>query len=86
MGEITEVAAVLWFDANEEEMTTRIMERAKTSGRTDDNLETLQKRFNQFKTGQMPIIEKYQQKGKVQKINAIGTQEEVTAAVDEIMK
>lgn len=32
------------------------MERAKTSGRVDDNLESLKKRFVSFKEDQLPII------------------------------
>jgi UMP-CMP kinase len=59
MSESAEVAAVLWFDADEEEMTKRILKRAETSGRNDDNIETLRKRFAQFKEEQMPIIEKF---------------------------
>lgn len=50
MGDSVELAYVIHFDANEEAMTERIMERAKTSGRVDDNLESLKKRFNNFKT------------------------------------
>ena len=71
MGEVTDVAYVLHFDATEEEMINRVMERAKTSGRIDDNLESLKKRFNNFKTEQMPIIEKFDAMGKAKKINAL---------------
>ena len=73
MSESTELSAVLWFDANEDEMTTRILERGKTSGRVDDNIETLRKRFTCFNEEQMPIIEQYKCEGKVIKINAMGS-------------
>lgn len=69
MGDTVEVAGVLHFDVNEEEMTNRIMERGKTSGRIDDNLESLRKRFNNFKNEQMPIIDMYDKMGKTKKIN-----------------
>jgi len=46
MGDKVDMKQVLWFDANEEAMTERILERAKSAGRTDDNPETLRKRFN----------------------------------------
>jgi adenylate kinase family enzyme len=36
---------VLVFEADEEVMIQRILERGKTSGRDDDNIETLKKRF-----------------------------------------
>ena len=50
MGDAVEVPCVLHFDASEEAMTARILERAKTSGRADDNLESLKKRFDNFRT------------------------------------
>jgi UMP-CMP kinase len=45
MGEIVEVPFILFMDADEDTMINRIMERSKTSGRNDDNIESLRKRF-----------------------------------------
>lgn len=39
---------VLVFEADEEVMIRRILERGKTSGREDDNIESLKKRFRKF--------------------------------------
>lgn len=49
MADKVDFVGVIFFDADEACMTDRIMERAATSGRVDDNLETLRKRFAQFK-------------------------------------
>ena len=46
-------------------MTKRIEERAKTSGRTDDNMESLKKRFRIFESETLPVIEYYEKKNKV---------------------
>ena len=35
MGEIVDVPFAFWFDASEEELEKRIMERSKTSGRNE---------------------------------------------------
>lgn len=51
-------------------MTDRIMHRALTSGRVDDNPESLKKRFVCFREEQMPIIMKFANEGKVHKIDA----------------
>lgn len=59
MGDRVQLVAVLWFDADEQIMTDRILERAAHSGRNDDNIETLRKRFAQFKEEQVPIILSY---------------------------
>jgi UMP-CMP kinase len=73
MGEIVDVPFVFWFDVSEEELEKRILERSKTSGRNDDNVETLRKRFAQYNSEQLGIINKYLEKGLVRKIN--GNQE-----------
>ena len=52
-------ACLLHFDVDEETVTTRIMERAKSSGRIDDNLDSLKKRLNAFNEIQIPIIKGY---------------------------
>jgi UMP-CMP kinase len=41
-------------------MIDRIMERSKTSGRNDDNLETLTKRFETFEKETLPIVDLYE--------------------------
>ena len=48
LGEEINVPFILFLDANEDEMIHRILERAKTSGRDDDNMESLKKRFGVF--------------------------------------
>lgn len=40
----------------EEIMEQRILERGKTSGRPDDNIETLKKRFKVYDNETKPII------------------------------
>jgi UMP-CMP kinase len=36
---------VIYFSTTEEVMLKRLLERAKTSGREDDNVESIKKRF-----------------------------------------
>ena len=48
MGDKVELGAVLYFTAAEQVMTDRILARSATSGRNDDNVETLRKRFALF--------------------------------------
>ena len=44
-GASLEVGGVLFYDCSEELMEERLLERGKTSGRTDDNIESIRKRF-----------------------------------------
>ncbi|KAH7692622.1 Adenylate kinase/UMP-CMP kinase protein [Dioscorea alata] len=73
---------VLFFDCPEEEMQRRILGR--NQGREDDNIETIRKRFKVFMESSLPVIEYYNSKGKVRKIDAGKPIEEVFEDVKEI--
>ena len=51
-------------------MEKRILKRAQIETRSDDNLETLKRRFATFEKETMPIIKLYESKGLVRKVNA----------------
>jgi UMP-CMP kinase len=85
-GDTVDVPFVVFFDANEDTMIERILERAKTSGRSDDNIESLKKRFATFKSESVPIVEYFEKKGKVRKINALHSIDEVNAEVVKVFK
>uniref|UniRef100_J3MN46 adenylate kinase n=1 Tax=Oryza brachyantha TaxID=4533 RepID=J3MN46_ORYBR len=61
-------AFVLFFDCSEEEMERRLLGR--NQGRVDDNIETIRKRFKVFVESSLPVIEHYNAKDKVKKIDA----------------
>ncbi|XP_074263571.1 UMP-CMP kinase 3-like isoform X2 [Silene latifolia] len=59
---------VLFFDCSEEEMEKRLLGR--NQGREDDNIETIRKRFNVYMESSLPVIQYYDNLGKVRKIDA----------------
>jgi UMP-CMP kinase len=61
---------VLFFDCPEEEMQRRLLERGKTSGRTDDNAESIKKRFKVFVETSMPVVDYFEKQGRVVKVVA----------------
>lgn len=61
----TELKGVLYFKCEETELVTRLVERGKTSGRTDDNEETIKKRLEVFNSQTAPVIAAYHREGKV---------------------
>ena len=81
MGDQVNLAAVLHFVADEQALIDRIMLRGQTSGRTDDNMETLQKRLNIYKTQQLPVITHFESQGLVKTINSNQPMEEVYDSV-----
>ena len=56
MGDLVEIPFIVFMDADEDTMVQRITERGKTSGRNDDNAESLKKRFHTYMQETMPII------------------------------
>ncbi|GFZ47303.1 UMP/CMP kinase [Saitozyma sp. JCM 24511] len=67
---VCESSFVLFFSTTEEVMLERLMERSKTSGREDDNRESIVKRFRTFVETSMPVVDYYRQRGKVVEIEA----------------
>ena len=66
---------VLMYDCTEEVMLERLLGR--NEGRTDDNVESIKKRFVTFRESSVPVVEFYETLGKVRKVDAIATPEEV---------
>ena len=46
-------------------MTERLLNRGKTSGRVDDNVETIKKRLDTFHKHSKPVIEAYSEKAAI---------------------
>jgi len=70
VGDSVEIRKILYFDCSFETMEKRILERSKTSGRSDDNLESLKKRFDTYQNETSPVIEEYTRLEMIAKINA----------------
>lgn len=71
----------LFFDCPEDVMQKRLVERGKTSGRDDDNLESIKKRFRTFVETSMPVVEYFEKQNKVVKIRCDLPVDEVYANV-----
>ena len=67
---IAQVEFVLFLDCPEDVMTGRLLERGLTSGRNDDNLEVVRKRFVTFRKESMPIVDMYEKQGKLRRVVA----------------
>uniref|UniRef100_A0AAY4BD69 Uncharacterized protein n=1 Tax=Denticeps clupeoides TaxID=299321 RepID=A0AAY4BD69_9TELE len=62
----------------------RCLERGKSSGRSDDNRESLEKRLRTYLQSTRPIIELYGEQGKVRTIDASRTVDEVSGGGDRV--
>jgi UMP-CMP kinase len=68
---------VLFYDCPEAEMERRLLDRGKTSGRADDNAESIRKRFRTFVETSMPVVDQFEKEGRVVKISATATPDDV---------
>ena len=76
----------LFLDCPEDVMEKRLMKRGETSGRDDDNAESIRKRFRVFIETSMPVVKKYEESGKVVSVEATGDVDEVYRRIREGME
>lgn len=73
---------VLWIDASQETMTKRLLSRGLTSGRSDDNEDTIKLRLQTFVKSTEPVIEYYQKMDKVRRVDSEKPADEVFEEVE----
>ena len=66
-------------------MVERLIERGKISGRVDDNVETIKNRVSTYHEITQPVIEYYEKQGKVKKVNAEKSPNEVFAQIQKVI-
>lgn len=87
MSDKAKLLFVLFFECSREVCTQRCLNRgAAGSGRSDDNLESLKKRFNTYLNDTMPIIEHYDAQGLVRRVNSENPPEEVFKDVKQVFQ
>lgn len=63
----------MYFECSEEVMEERLIKRGETSGRVDDNAETIKKRFSTFVEETLPVIESYGEENKLKKVRTVNS-------------
>ncbi|KAF1945493.1 adenylate kinase isoenzyme 1 [Clathrospora elynae] len=76
----------LFFSCSEAVMEKRLLHRGETSGRADDNAESIKKRFRTFVETSMPVVDEFEAQGKVVKVSAETSPEEVYREVQKGLK
>ena len=72
---------MLELDVPEEMLMERLINRGKTSGRADDNAETIKKRLDVYNSQTAPLIEWYDKEGLRNAVKGYGPLEEINAAL-----
>ena len=81
-----QVDAMIALEADEDELTARLLERGKTSGRTDDTDEIkIRTRFAEYNAKTAPLIEFYKKQNKLHSVNGIGEIDQITERIASII-
>ena len=81
-----QVDATIALEADEDELTARLLERGKTSGRTDDTDEVkIRTRFAEYNAKTSPLIEFYNKQNKLHSVNGIGEIDQITERIASII-
>jgi UMP-CMP kinase len=77
MPEVCDMEAVLFIDCPENVLEDRILNRGLTSGRSDDNVETVRKRFATYRESTIPILQHYAGSEKLFRVRGDQSKDEV---------
>ena len=61
---------VLYIEASDETMKNRLLKRGESSGRVDDNEESIKQRLETFHQVTKPVVDYYEKQKKLKKINS----------------
>lgn len=73
--------AAIYLDVPREELMRRILARAETEGRSDDNEATVRNRLKVFDEATSPLVDYYRGRGLLHVIDADRSEDDVTAAI-----
>lgn len=76
------IDTLLDLSVEKAELIDRLLKRGITSGRSDDNLETITKRLAVYETQTTPVSDFYKKLGKYSSIHGMGTVDEIFGRIE----
>lgn len=67
------------------ELISRLLKRGEVSGRSDDNLETIKKRLEVYKSKTLPVHDFYKQAGRYVSVDGMGTVGEIFEQISTVL-
>lgn len=81
----TSLNCLISLTVSEEESVTRLLNRGKTSGRSDDNEKVIRNRLKEYHEKTLPVLQFYRDKGVLIEINGAESIERVNVAITQIL-
>lgn len=82
----TELTCMISLDITEQEAIDRLLNRAKTSGRSDDNLEVIKNRLKEYRDKTLPVANFYKDKNIFMPIDGMGEIEDVYDRINDAIE
>ncbi len=76
-----DVDLMLSLEVPKEELVSRLVKRGQDSGRSDDNLATIEKRITVYEEVTAPVIDFYKKENTYVSINGVGSEKEIFATI-----
>ena len=80
-----EITTLIDVKVDEEDLINRLITRGQTSGRSDDNLETIQKRLTVYHTQTAPVNDFYKKLNKYTSVDGMGTIDDIFGRISTVI-
>ncbi|MCL2510518.1 MAG: adenylate kinase [Bacteroidales bacterium] len=81
----TALNCMIFLDVPEAELCRRMLERARTSGRSDDNIDVINRRLEEYHQKTLPVIDFYEERGKIFHIDGMNSVEEIFSKITDVI-
>ncbi len=75
------ITAAVELKVDADELVARLLRRAEQEGRSDDNEDTIRTRMRVYTEQTAPLLGYYEQKGKLEQVDGVGSLEDVAARI-----
>ena len=76
-----QLTCLVCLEVPREELVRRMLERAKISGRSDDNEETIKNRLIEYEAKTLPVADYYAKKNMLVRVNGMGDIDTISSAI-----
>jgi adenylate kinase len=82
----TQLTFMLSLEVPHDQLVTRLLDRGISSGRSDDNMEVIQNRLEEYNLKTSPLIDFYKDRGKYISINGVGEISAITQRLNDAIE
>ena len=80
-----DIDAVVALQVPDDELVERLVNRSREEGRTDDNEDTIRARMRVYREETQPLLDFYQERGKLRRVDGVGSVEEVYERIEAVL-